>query len=345
MGIAIIGAFGDKKTKKGGEVCKNRNFTCFFEWAGIPYMVINTSGWQKRPWVLFHILWQAITHPKNKILLSASSKSSNKIIRILSTFRKKNEIVYCVVGGSFHKALEAGQYKVEDYKGLRSILVQSPDMKEALEEIGLERVYYMPNSKMIRKSLPPKTSGGDKVRFVFASQVRPEKGCDVIFDAMKLLNAQGLESRYEVVFYGTIKPEYSSVFNEKLERLHNASYNGILDFEEVEGHQTLSSYDVMLFPTFWDGEGFPGVFIDAFIAALPIIATDWNFNKSIIGDGKCGYIIQPRDSSDLANKMLSFIKNPETISEFSKVSHNLAGKYDTREVMNTRFMGEIGLIN
>ncbi len=345
MGIVVIGAFGVKGSKKGGEVCKNRNFASFFEHEGIPYKVVNTSGWQKHPWMIANILWEVLSHPKDKILLSASSKSSNKIIRLLRFSRAKNDVVYCVVGGSFHKALFEGLYKASDYKGLRSILVQSPEMRESLKSQGLERVFYMPNSKMISYSQPPKAIVGNKVRFVFASQVRPEKGCDVIFDAMESLNEKGLEPRYEVTFYGTIKTDYTSSFNDRLEKTPNASYKGVLNFEIESGHKTLSSYDVMLFPTFWEGEGFPGVFIDAFIASLPIIATDWNFNKSIIEDGNCGFIIEPHDSTVLAEKMLSIIEKPETIIELSKASHNLAKKYDTREVMNERFMCEIGLIN
>ena len=30
----------------------------------------------------------------------------------------------------------------------------------------------------------------------------------------------------------------------------------------------------MLFPTYWHGEGFPGIVIDAFVAGLLVVATD-----------------------------------------------------------------------
>ncbi len=59
----------------------------------------------------------------------------------------------------------------------------------------------------------------------------------------------------------------------------------------------------MLFPTYWKGEGFPGVIIDAFVAGLPVIATDWNMNTEIIEDGVNGFIIEPKSSAALAEKM------------------------------------------
>lgn len=345
MRIIIIGAFGSDRSKKGGEICKNRNFADFFELLRVQYRIINTSGWQYRPWIIVHILWIALVHPSDKILLSASSKSSNRIIRILKAFHAKNDIVYSVVGGSFHKFLSMGKYSVADYKRLRSILVQTFEMKETLEHMGLERVYYVPNSRVINYLVSSRHKYRDKIKFVFAAQIRPEKGCDVIIDAIKIINGRGFKDYYDVSFYGTIHQAYMKKFNKLISETPNASYRGVLDFTIDEGYDVLSSYDVMLFPTFWDGEGFPGVFIDAFIASLPIIASDWNFNKSIIGDGKCGYIVKPNDSESLAEKMMLIIEKPESLELFSKASHEMARKYDTRKVMNKQFMCEIGLIN
>jgi len=69
----------------------------------------------------------------------------------------------------------------------------------------------------------------------------------------------------------------------------------------------------MLFPTFWVGEGFPGIIIDAYIAGLPIIASDWNLNGEIIDEKETGFIIKKKDSIQLKDKMKYFIKNPEEI--------------------------------
>lgn len=65
----------------------------------------------------------------------------------------------------------------------------------------------------------------------------------------------------------------------------------------------------MLFPTFWKGEGFPGVIVDAFIAGLPVIATHWNMNVEIIQDGINGFIIPPNDINRLTEKMLWVVDN------------------------------------
>mgnify|MGYP002239410386 CR=1 FL=1 len=64
--------------------------------------------------------------------------------------------------------------------------------------------------------------------------------------------------------------------------------------KEETGYRTLCRYDIMLFPTYWYGEGFPGIVMDAYIAGLPLIASDWNINTEVITE-KTGIIIPPKD--------------------------------------------------
>ena len=74
----------------------------------------------------------------------------------------------------------------------------------------------------------------------------------------------------------------------------------------------------MLFPTYWKGEGFPGVIIDAFVAGLPVIATDWNMNTEIIEEGVNGFIIEPNSSNALADKMQYVMQNREELKRISE---------------------------
>lgn len=47
---------------------------------------------------------------------------------------------------------------------------------------------------------------------------------------------------------------------------------------------------MLLFPTYWKGEGMPGTVIDAFSAGVPIIARRWKFCDEMITDGETGYV-------------------------------------------------------
>jgi len=78
-----------------------------------------------------------------------------------------------------------------------------------------------------------------------------------------------------------------------------------------ESYVLLADYHVMLFPTYWKGEGFPGVIIDAFVAGLPVIASDWNMNRDIVLEDRTGVLISINDSEALAKSMKQVIEEKE----------------------------------
>jgi glycosyltransferase involved in cell wall biosynthesis len=93
---------------------------------------------------------------------------------------------------------------------------------------------------------------------------------------------------------------------------------------QQESYEILSKYSCMLFPTYWQGEGFPGVIIDAYIAGLPVIATDWNMNKEVVVDGVTGLIVPIKDASALSKAMLKLLQNPEMVKNISNNSLKMA---------------------
>jgi glycosyltransferase involved in cell wall biosynthesis len=97
--------------------------------------------------------------------------------------------------------------------------------------------------------------------------------------------------------------------------------------KQQESYATLSEYSCMLFPTYWQGEGFPGVIIDAYIAGLPVIATGWNMNKEVVEVGKTGLIVPIQDAKALALAMLKMMQNPELVKKMSENSSGKAKNY------------------
>ena len=112
---------------------------------------------------------------------------------------------------------------------------------------------------------------------------------------------------------------------------------------DKKGYETLSKYDVMLFPTYWDGEGFPGIAIDAYISGLPIIASDWSMNKEVVEDGKTGFIIPVHDSVSLAGKMQGFIDGDYSLNTMRSNCLERAQQYDYRNVITKDLLIDLGL--
>lgn len=231
-------------------------------------------------------------------------------------------------------------------KRSKAVLAERKQMKKDLEKMGITPVYYMPNFKNI-VALPEKKrkASEGRMRFLFFSRINPAKGCDLIFEAIEMLRDWGLGERFEVGFYGMMLEDYREEFEGKIRRYEdNASYHGVLDGTDTRSHEKLAAYDVFLFPTFWSDEGFPAAIVDAFIAGLPVIASDWNCNSELIRDGENGFLIPPKNVKALAERMRWFIEHPEFIEEKVEAIQQEALQFDVKHCLGREVMEEMGMI-
>ena len=217
-------------------------------------------------------------------------------------------------------------------------------MKKELNKSGLDNVMVVPNAKpIIYTPTITKKADNEIFKFVFLSRVHPDKGIKEIYEAVKILNGKGYKDQFIVDLYGKIEDSFTQDFNTMVNELNNLSYNGFLNLREEEGYKTLSTYDAMLFPTYWRGEGFPGIVIDANMSGLPIIATDWNMNQEVIEDKETGFIIPVHDSAALAEHMESIITKKVDIYEMKLRCVEYVKKFDSRNVVTNELVCKIGL--
>ena len=98
--------------------------------------------------------------------------------------------------------------------------------------------------------------------------------------------------------YGLVQPGYEETLQEVVKDSRGfAVYKGIVDYDKTV--ETLSGYFVMMFPTYYYGEGFPGNVVDDYNSGIPIIATDWLYNKDVIVDGRNGILVPIKSPSAL----------------------------------------------
>lgn len=317
-----------------GESMKNHIFIDRLKELFPKVITIETHAPKHKPYRVLNLLWNAIIRPKIPIIISCSSREAYFFIRLLNLINRKH-IYYWVIGGAFHKRVKEGRYKPSVYQKLDGIYVESHQMVKTLNNCGLYNVYYCPNFKQINY-LPSINKPSNLTKFVFLSRIHPDKGCSLILDTMRELNQTIDPSLYNVTFYGPIANGYDIQFTSMVNDLPNASYKGFLDLTKKSGYDTLASYNIMLFPTWWNGEGFPGIIIDAFISGLPIIASDWNFNKELV-DEKTGWIIKAKDEKALFECMLNVIQSKDIIDK-SIACQSKSKSFDVRNVINKDFL-------
>lgn len=340
--ILLVGDIDLYNTPYNGEKMKNQLFLRRFSQVCDKVIPIDTCNWKKRPWVLVYLVFCLLFIRPCKVVISSCDVSASKVIKFLYYFRLQKNVYYWVVGGGFHHLIENGTLGVKYYHYLRKVLVQSPEMQQKLEEIGLKNVMYVPNSKPVYNIEPDERE--ESLRFVFLSRIEPTKGCDVILNCAKRFNSVGLKDKFNVAFYGTVDKDYKPFFLGEVDRIENVSYHGLLNLTGKKGYEELSKHDVFVFPTFYENEGFPGAIIDAYIAGLPIIATDWHFNKQFVRECITGVMIPAKDEDALYVTMLDFIEGRYNLNEMKRQSLSEAQKYDANNVLSVDFLKNIGLI-
>lgn len=346
----VIGWINAGKQADCGETMKNQLLIKKLESMGVLCRLIDFKNWKKQPWVFLKLLWCMLFHRDNTLIFSTSTKNVYPLMKLMKKIHWKQHSILWVIGGAMGEKTVNGTFspRVIDY--IDWILVESKIMVEQLESVGVDHVLNVPNFKPIFY-YPDITSRldslkkGRKLRFVFLSRIMPEKGCDYILDSVNELNAQGYKNRFSVSFYGKIAESYELLFKRRIESLDNVSYEGFLNLREKEGVDKLSGYDVMLFPTYWHGEGFAGVFMDSFICGVPMIASDWAHNRQFMEDEKNAMLVSVHDVFALSMKMKDCIDGKVDLQRMSKNCQLAATLYDVDNVVTEDLLKKIGLLD
>lgn len=89
----------------------------------------------------------------------------------------------------------------------------------------------------------------------------------------------------------------------------------------------LKEYYMLLFPTYWNGEGMPGTIIDALSAGLPIIARRWEFCDDMIDDMLTGLVYEFNQPEELERRIEFAVENPAIIANMKKTCLDKALEY------------------
>lgn len=342
--VIFVGSLAINKDVGDGETIKNRLFSQRFQELFEKVVLIDTYQWDKHPLVLLKLLLSLFLLIFGyRLVISTCPVSANRLLRISQYLSKFSKQYYWVIGGNLQDYMKAGIVHVNRFASLSGIYVEGNRMKLELEALGLTNVYVVPNAKRIDYIPHVKTQIGDSFKFVFFSRITKAKGCQLIFDAIEKLLQEGY-TKFSVTFYGKIDSEYENEFYHSLKLASIAQFGGLLDISLPSSYDVLAKYDVMLFPTIWHGEGFPGTIIDAFVCGMPTIASRWNFNEDLL-DEKLGILIPPHDADALYRAMKQCLDERENLKTKYCNIQSRAKEYDIRNVVSLEKLREIRFID
>jgi len=339
--IGIWGQYGDSENVADGQAVRTRIITNAIKARfGIDKVhMVNTNNWKKRKLSLLFATLHMIFYCEKIIIMPADNgfKLIVPLLNIMSYFHK-NKIIYIVIGGFLPNLLRRNSKYIKYLKKYQAIFVQTTNLKQEINVLGLKNTYILSNLKDMEKRNVSdiKQINADNIKVCTLSRINIEKGILDAIDAVKIANTILKKKKIQLDIFGIVSKGFEEQFYNLL-RQHSdfVEYKGVVPYDKTVG--VLKDYFCLVFPTYYYGEGFAGTFIDAFFSGVPIITTNWKHNSEIIKEAKNGFLVNIKSPNEIADRLVYLYKNRLIQYEISINNLNEAVKYDPSIVLEDLF--------
>lgn len=140
------------------------------------------------------------------------------------------------------------------------------------------------------------------------SRVMREKGIEDAVNAVVSVNtALGFQA-FSLDIYGQVDGAQTEWFDSlQKEFPPYIRYGGLVPFDKSV--DVLKCYFALLFPTYYEGEGFAGTLIDAYSAGVPVIASDWKYNVELVNEN-VGFVYPTGDQRAFVDILKAMAVDP-----------------------------------
>lgn len=330
--ILVIGAFGYDNNQLDGQTIKTRNvYKLLQNRHKGKHSYIDTLSLRKRPWLICTMFYRLMLCDTLIILPCLNNLT---IMFPMFYYMSKVfcfDIVSICIGGwqveyfIGNERFECHPMQMRLSKKIKAFL---PEMEKVnidlIEQFGFTNTEVFPNFREFNRTKQNITNV-EGLRMVFMARINKKKGYDVIFESLDYIRKNCPGSKID--FYGGISHEDRDDFLKLVDKNKDiVSYNGVLTPNKI--HITLSKYDVMLLPTKYYTEGFPGSILDAYISGIPVIVSEWKHSHEFVDNGKTGIIVPfENNQNEFNNAILSLYKDRNKLNLMKEAAYKEADKY------------------
>ena len=247
-----------------------------------------------------------------------------------------------VIGGIRHQYLQGKRNRICREQKIKRIYLESPHMVCEYQKLGLNNTIYIPNFKTIDKMFEVNKIDLDELKTRIQSEglhlctfsrIDKYKGIDTAIDVANAANKKG-GIKVELNIIGPIDEEYKADFHRILTGEDEKRIHYLGSIPSKEAVTVLSKYDILLFPTHWKAEGFPGSFIDAMAAGLPILASDKENFRDIVKNGYNGWLLDEWNVDGFVEKITELTLNPELLIQMRRNAVNEAKNFNVENALS-----------
>lgn len=331
--ILVLGYFGFFTNQLDGQTIKTREFFDLLkrnaQSCAISYFDTQTFQYSKNS--IFCLLKQIIL--ADTICYLPGKKNLRYLFPIIYYLSRvfKINIIYPVVGGWLSEYLLDQPFFVEKLKRIKVLLVESVSLQRKLYlNYGFINVEVFPNFRLCE--FKPLFKVTAKLKLVFMARIMKEKGVDYILDFASYCIKNSLDKNITIAFYGPINPSFKREFLSSISCFNFVEYKGIINYFNV--YAELNKYDVLLLPTYYEGEGFPGSIIDAYKSGIPVIISKWKDLPEFVENGKTGFIFDLSSKEDMYNAILELSKDSDLLFQMKNNAYLKSFEYSSERAWN-----------
>lgn len=217
------------------------------------------------------------------------------------------------------------------FKGTNYIFLDEILAKPFEKYIDNKHLYICPNGIETVHNLTKENVYDENLRFIFLSNLINDKGVCELLKACEMLKDKGLKFHCDYVGKsGDIdSKELIELINSK-KLTDKVSYLGPKYGDEK--FNVISQHDVLVFPTYYEGETFGLVLLEAMQMGLACISTYEGAIPHIIDNNVTGLLVEQRNVKELADKMESCINNHTEVKKMGQKGKEKYFKLYTRDI-------------
>lgn len=200
---------------------------------------------------------------------------------------------------------------------LHAWLLQRADLIVGVSEECVEEVYarfgvdgehlVIPNGRDPRRFRPRASPRGERPTLIFVGHLSETKRPEIFIEVVRRLREQGVSLDARLVGDGPLRSSLEAPARE-------AGVELLGKRDDVP--ELLREADVFLFTSVPEGEGLPGVFIEAGLSGLPIVTTAVPGARTSVLEGQTGFILDPSDIGGLTARTAELLRDDEKRKEF-----------------------------
>lgn len=161
------------------------------------------------------------------------------------------------------------------------------------------------------------------LRILFVGLMNSTKGEGYLLDAIYKLKEQGIIVK--LLLAGRFETQiYKNRFFDKVEKFGLSSYVEYLGVVSgpLKKKMFLNS-DILCFPSFFNSESFGMVLLEAMMYQMPVIASRWRGIQSVVEEDKNGFLVDIKNSDDIALRIAQFHKDRILLKQMSEESRKI----------------------